>query len=130
MTSLQIHFPNDKEAQNSFEAMEYGPKPAEVGKGLSLEGYLRLLKADLPDNPEEIRDLLNGEFANIEDAMKEVVKVIDTNTPYVPLLWFLRLKGRATALLHLDNGRILAFTPPKGYVWPEEELRYLALLSV
>jgi hypothetical protein len=113
MTSLQIHFPNDKEAQNS------------LGKGLSLKGYLRLLEADFPDNPKEIRHLLKGEFANVEDAMKEIVKVYGTKMPYVPQLWALLAREKLTAILFLDNGRILAFTPPKGFVWPKEELRYL-----
>lgn len=125
MTSPEVHFPDDKEAQDSLNALLYGPKAAEVGKGLSLKGYLRLLEAGFPEEPEEVRQLLDGEFANVEDAMKEVVKVYGTKTPYIPQLWTLLLKQGFTALLHLDNGRILAFTPPKGYVWPEEEKKYL-----
>ncbi len=125
MTSSAVPFPYDKEELDVIEALEYALKVGEVGKGLSLKGYLRLLEAGFLDEPEEIRRLLKGEFANVEDAMKDVVKMYGTKAPYVPQLWALMMKQGFTAILHLDNGRVLAFTPPKGYVWPKEELRYL-----
>lgn len=125
MTSPEVFFPENKEIQDTFIALAYAPKAAEVGKGLSLKGYLRLMEVGFPDEPEEIGRLLSGEFADVEEAMEEVVKVYGTKTPYIPQLWALMMKQGFTAILHLDNGRVLAFTPPKGYVWPKEELRYL-----
>lgn len=101
------------------------PPTREVGKGLSVKGYIKLINAGFPDEPQEVKRLLSGEFANIAEAMEEAVKTYGTKAPYISEVWAALLKGGFMALLHLDDGRVLTFVPPKGYAWPKEDLRYL-----
>lgn len=116
MTFSEVPFPHDKEAQEVFEEMRYGPATREVGKCLSVKGYIKLINAGFPDDPKEVGRLLRGEFANVAEAMEEAVEMYGTKAPYVTNVWAALLSGGFVAVLHLDNGRVLTFTPPMGYV--------------
>jgi len=116
MTLSEVPYPHDKEAQEVFEEMRYGPPAREVGKCLSAKGYIKLINAGFPDEPKEVKRLLRGEFANVAEAMEEAVEMYGTKAPYVTKVWALLLKGGFIAVLYLDDGHVLTFAPPKGYV--------------
>lgn len=119
MTSSARPFPYDKEERDVIEALEYALKVGEVGKGLSVKGYLRLIEVGLPDDPREIGRRFHGEYANEAEAREAVLKQYGSLVDFHSDLWGMLLDEGFEALFELDDGRVLVFRPPIGFVWPK-----------
>lgn len=112
MTSPQIHFPNDKEAQSVFEGFEYGPKAEEVGKGLRVNGYKKLLGEGLPDDPVIIKDHFNGQWECEGEAIKDLAAKLNVSETCIKGIWSeVKEAGRLT-VAELDDGGVVIYESP------------------